>query len=154
MGIIKHITLGIASAILFTPTLALMAYTKELPLEVQRVRKIPQPHITQPKPSVAPENRNNSGSVELHHLHTPPKKYLAFTFETGSLKENIERIAKAYGWLTVVWKPDNDYQWVGTAHFSGNDLAFILNDVLQNYPLQAVFYRSNHVLLITPRNIK
>jgi hypothetical protein len=74
------------------------------------------------------------------------------TFYPGSLKANIERIAARKGWAQVVWQPRYDYQWTGKTRFEG-DFPEMLSQVLRNYPLQAVFYQGNHVLVITPRNL-
>ncbi len=72
----------------------------------------------------------------------------------GSLKENIERIASHYGWHHVVWDAPEDYRWVGYAQIHGENLSIILRQLLNDYPLQAVFYQGNHVLYIHPRTLK
>ncbi len=72
----------------------------------------------------------------------------------GSLKENIERIAAHYGWHQVVWDAPQDYTWVGHAQIHGENLSSILKQLLDDYPLQAVFYQGNHVLYIHPRTLK
>ncbi|OGT67388.1 MAG: hypothetical protein A3J38_04875 [Gammaproteobacteria bacterium RIFCSPHIGHO2_12_FULL_45_9] len=74
------------------------------------------------------------------------------TFYSGSLKENIEHAAAAFGWPQVVWVPAYDYQWVGDTTFNSS-LPALLKNVLHDYPLQAVFYEGNHVLVIIPRNL-
>jgi hypothetical protein len=72
----------------------------------------------------------------------------------GSLKENIERIAAHYGWHHVVWDAPEDFRWVGYAQIQGENLSIILRQLLNDYPLQAVFYQGNHVLYIHPRTLK
>lgn len=72
----------------------------------------------------------------------------------GSLKENIERIAAHYGWHQVVWDAPQDFTWVGHAQIQGANLASVLNQLLDDYPLQAVFYQGNHVLYIHPRTLR
>lgn len=84
------------------------------------------------------EKKNTSDSITLY---------------SGSLKENLSRIAKHYGWKKVVWLVDSDYQWVGQVTVQEPTLYSLLMRVLQNYPLQATFYEGNHVLVITPRNV-
>lgn len=75
------------------------------------------------------------------------------TLYSGSLKDNLSRIAKRYGWKKVVWLPENDYRWVGQVSLRREPIYTLLSSVLKNYPLQAVFYKGNHVLVITPRNL-
>src|SRR3989344_5265670 len=73
------------------------------------------------------------------------------TVYPGSLKDNITRIAQQFGWNQVVWNVPNDYRWVGTVKVHGKDFYIILMQVLKDYPVQAIFYEGNHVLVITPR---
>ncbi len=72
----------------------------------------------------------------------------------GSLKENIERICAHYGWRQVVWDVPQDYRWVGKAQISGENLIAVLRKLLNDYPLQAVFYEGNHVIYIHPRTLR
>lgn len=72
----------------------------------------------------------------------------------GSLKENIERISAHYGWHHVVWDAPEDYHWEGYAQIQGENLSIILRQLLNDYPLQAVFFQGNHVLYIHPRTLK
>jgi hypothetical protein len=72
----------------------------------------------------------------------------------GSLQDNIERIAHRFGWRSVVWKAESDYHWVGYANIQGQDLEEVMGKILDGYPLQAVFYAGNHVLVIQARTLK
>ena len=83
--------------------------------------------------------------------HVPPE---GITMYTGSLHANVERIARLYGWQEVVWDVPNDYEWVGNAYVSGHNATVVLQKVLKDYPLQAVFYQGNRVLLIQPRTLR
>lgn len=82
------------------------------------------------------------------------KPLLTVDIYPGSLKENIERIAANAGWHQVVWDAPQDYMWVGHAQIRGENLSVILRRLLDDYPLQAVFYQGNHVLYIHPRTLK
>ena len=73
---------------------------------------------------------------------------------TGSLKTNILRLAKQYGWAQVVWNVRDDYRWVGDTRIAAHGLPSVLRQLLQHYPLQAVFYSGNHVLVINPLTAK
>jgi len=75
------------------------------------------------------------------------------TLVTGSLKENLSHIAARYGWKKVVWLPETDFQWVGKVTMPKRDIYKVFTRVLRGYPLQAVFYKGNHVLVIRPRNV-
>jgi hypothetical protein len=72
----------------------------------------------------------------------------------GSLRENVERISAHYGWRQVIWDAPQDFRWVGFAQIQGDTLADVLRQLLNDYPLQAVFYQGNHVLYIHPRTLK
>ncbi|OGT52716.1 MAG: hypothetical protein A3F17_03385 [Gammaproteobacteria bacterium RIFCSPHIGHO2_12_FULL_41_15] len=122
---------------------------EDIPLEVLRTQKY-APFSSKPiiRKSTSP------AYTQVEHSQssaTIPKVKYGFT--SGSLKDNITHLAKQFGWRTVVWQPVYDYQWVGTARFTERNIKHILAHVLQNFPLQAVFYEGNHVLVIAPRNL-
>lgn len=75
------------------------------------------------------------------------------TLYSGSLQRNLTRLAGQYGWKKLVWLPESDYQWVGQVSVRENDVYTVFERVLNGYPLQAVFYKGNHVLVIRPRNV-
>ncbi len=128
-----------------TPT-----YKKPLPPEVARVqaRKRGKTLIIRSKP--IPQ-------LKFYYRAAKPKKPVRLSRSVvypGSLKANIKRIARHFGWQRVVWNVPNDYRWVGVTRIRGKGLAGILRKLLNNYPVQAVFYRGNHVLLIRPRTLQ
>ncbi|QLH41678.1 MAG: hypothetical protein HWD59_02380 [Coxiellaceae bacterium] len=75
------------------------------------------------------------------------------TVYPGSVKANVIRIARAHGWNTVVWNATSDYRWYGTTRITANNLSSLFSKMLYDYPLQAIFYHGNHVLVIGPRNL-
>ncbi len=79
---------------------------------------------------------------------------VSFYMETGSLRANIERIAKNFGWYNIVWGVQNDYHWLGRTRIKGSNLSLAFANMLRHYPLQATFYQGNHVLVIGPRTLK
>lgn len=102
------------------------------------------------------------GSSAWHNSYSPQqhkalvRKHLIghqVTFVTGSLKDNLARVAKRFGWKKIVWLPNSDYQWVGRVSIHEKTVYALFSRVLHNYPLQAVFYQGNRVLVIKPRNI-
>jgi hypothetical protein len=95
-------------------------------------------------------NYNNSYSAS--YSAQPQTRVAVFT--SGSLKENIERIASQYGWKTVVWNSPDDYQWTTYTRIEKNTFQDVLRLVLARYPLQAVFYAGNHVIEIKPRTLR
>ncbi len=80
--------------------------------------------------------------------------YRTAYFTPGSLRLNIKRVARRFGWNKVVWTAHDDYQWVTSTAVRKPNLASVMNAVLANYPLQAVFYQGNHVLVIQPRTLR
>jgi len=117
----------------------------QVPLEVLRVQKYRNPIINK-----------DQLPIQIQQSYSPTESIPyrnAYTFYPGSLKENITHLAKQSGWPVVVWQPTFDYKWVGETRFPAENLKEILNDVLRDYPLQAVFYEGNHVLVISPRNV-
>ncbi len=114
------------------------------------VTPVPATAIVVPPPPKA-------GVIDMpdqHVQHVSVKKFSTIDVYSGSLKENIERIAKHYGWRQVVWDAPEDYRWVGKARIHGENLQDILRQLLTDYPLQAVFYKGNHVLYIHTRTLK
>ena len=84
----------------------------------------------------------------------PPQIIKQAVFYSGSLKSNVERVAAQYGWKKVEWNSPNDYEWVTYTKINKNTLQDVLRTVLEGYPLQAVFYKGNHVLEIKPRTLR
>lgn len=148
--------------LLFLP-LATIANDEDVPLEVlhtQKYLRSSSPPTSSPSATIpalpkaslpTPAIRNYVKSGPLPNLTMPQRSN--YSFAPGSLKENIIHLAKQLGWPTVVWQLPYDYQWVGSTHFHKTNIKAILQSVLQNFPLQAVFYEGNHVLVIEPRNI-
>lgn len=75
------------------------------------------------------------------------------TLYSGSLKNNITRIAKAFGWNKVVWNVPEDYNWIGTTTLHSQSIVKMMQKILNNFPLQARFYEGNHILAIAPRTL-
>ncbi len=95
----------------------------------------------------------------LKHTSQPIKRHPTqhinyVTLYPGSLKNNIVRISRAYGWKHIIWASNDDYHWIGKIRVAANDLPYILGKILKEYPLQADFYDGNHVLVIKPRTIQ
>jgi hypothetical protein len=94
-----------------------------------------------------------AGMQQPVRSHHPMRMHQqSVSLRSGSLRHNLSRIAKLYGWKKLVWLPSSDYQWVGRVTIREHDVYALFTRVLQEYPLQAVFYKGNHVLVIRPRN--
>lgn len=76
---------------------------------------------------------------------------VSYTLRTGSLKYNITKMVRQSGWGTLVWNVPNDYRWVGNIEISATSIQGALDQLLAPYPVQAVFYDTNHVIDIEPR---
>lgn len=74
------------------------------------------------------------------------------TIVPGSLKANIQRILRPYGW-SVAWTVGYDFDFVGSVHIHAASIEAVLQGLLANYPLQAVFYQGNHVVEIRSRTL-
>lgn len=94
-------------------------------------------------------------------LHTAPKPLPApyicthpvvLRLTTGSLKQNLIRNIRRYPeWSHVVWGLHSDYEWLGTVVIQACTLQAAVAKVLEPYPMTAVFYELNHVVLFEPR---
>lgn len=76
------------------------------------------------------------------------------TIIPGSLRWNILRLAHRFGWPTVVWLPKQNYRWVGKTKIRAMNIQGLMRVLLKHYPLQAIFYEGNHVLVIATRTLK
>ena len=79
---------------------------------------------------------------------------VVMTVMPGSLKGNIQRMAKKAGWPTFVWAVNGDYTWVGKTKMHAQSFAGIMQQLLKDYPVQANFYQGNKVLAIVPRTLR
>lgn len=77
-----------------------------------------------------------------------------YKLHSGSLRANIERLAHDMGWSTVVWAASHDYRWLGNIKIAAAGGPALMARLLNHYPLQAVFYTGNHILVIQPRTLK
>ncbi len=130
-----------------------------IPLEVLRT----QAKAVNPKSLLLIEKKQHSIKKHIPHpRHTYSRKptyqhryrRTRVTIYPGSLKGNIQRLARYFGWPQMVWNTQEDFRWVGKTIIQANNFSGILQRLLQSYPLQATFYRGNHVLVINPRTIK
>ncbi len=133
---------------------------QKIPLEVQRVQQKQQLQnaIAKPLPGFTPSLEQAAFAPKSIKNKTPKnpiaivKLNPVFVIQPGSLKNNIETIAKQFGWQQVVWKAQYDYSWTGHTAIRATSLTNLLKVILKNYPLQAVLYQGNHILVIQPRN--
>jgi hypothetical protein len=76
-----------------------------------------------------------------------------FRMHTGPLRPQLQAMAKRWGWNHMVWNVQNDYQWYGEVVLRNRYIVPIMAEVLRRYPIQAVFYGGNHVLVMVPREV-
>ena len=142
-------------ALFISALLAPVVLWATTPLEVQRLNAKLQQNLNQQQHVIINHpNVRQTNVVYTRMLATPEPRLLNNTLYSGSLHDNIARLAASYGWRTVVWNVPNDYLWVGRTRLSGNSFPNMLSQVLKDYPLQAIFYQGNHVLVIIPRTLK
>lgn len=75
------------------------------------------------------------------------------TLHAGPLRPQLQDIAQQWGWSDMIWELPADYAWHGTTVFTAPTLPALCEQVLAPYPIQAVFYQGNHVLVFTPRRL-
>ncbi|MCH9770779.1 MAG: toxin co-regulated pilus biosynthesis Q family protein [Gammaproteobacteria bacterium] len=120
----------------------------KIPREVKRLRTKTRSHL-----SVAPKLQLRNPKTHTVRNYFVRREMFA-VMQTGSMRMNIQRLAKIYGWPTVVWSLPNDYNWLGKTRVHANSLPSLLRHILTGYPLQAVFYQGNHILVIKPRTLQ
>ncbi len=76
---------------------------------------------------------------------------IEITLEPGSLKDNLMRIAGKEGWGQIIWAPTYDYVWPTQTTFMVNDLESALSQILAPYPLKALVYPHDRVIVIQPK---
>ena len=70
---------------------------------------------------------------------------------TGSLKANVEHMVAQSKWGRVVWNIPNDYRWIGNITITATSIQDALSQYLDPYPVEAIFYKKNHIVSIEPR---
>lgn len=90
-------------------------------------------------PAKCPPLRKNSGRPRNYKVHT------------GSLKQNVQSMVAQSKWGTVVWNVPNDYRWIGNITITATSIQDALKQYLAPYPVQAIFYKKNHIISIVPR---
>jgi len=99
--------------------------------------------VTSGKGPLAPANcpplQKNSGRPRNYKVHT------------GSLKQNVQEMVAQSKWGTVIWNVPNDYRWIGNITITATSIQDALDQYLAPYPVQAIFYKKNHIVSIIPR---
>lgn len=78
-------------------------------------------------------------------------KPVVYEVTNGSLKANVQRMVARSGWGRVIWNVPNDYRWTGNITITSTSIQGALNQLLNPYPVQAVFYDTNRIVDIEPR---
>ena len=121
--------------------------------------------------SVDAQKRKVYGSSSTHHLAdtVQPKhvssasqlinkkqrrtqkspRYKAWV-QTGTLKSNIQRLAKQFHWEQVVWQLPVDYRLVGHYSVTGQKETDLFEHLIEQLPVQLIFYKTNRTLLVKP----
>jgi len=91
------------------------------------------------QPANCPPLQKTSGRPRNYKVHT------------GSVKANVEQMVAQSKWGRVVWNVPNDYRWIGNVTITATSIQDAVSQYLEPYPVQAVFYKKNHVVSIVPR---
>lgn len=89
-----------------------------------------------------------SGSNLFSLHHKGGAVLLRWTFTKGSLKKNIQRLAKEYGYQKVVWKASNNPILPNDITISGKTLSNILNKLLYNHNLEVQLYKNGVMVVV------
>ncbi len=81
------------------------------------------------------------------------KSLLKYEIKQGSLHDNIVNILHQSPWGELVWQAPVDYRFIGHEIIMASNIQDILKKLLSHYPLQAVFYNKNHVVVIRTRKL-
>lgn len=124
------------------------------PTQISEMPTVPMPKFNffMPKQSILQHPVHQHFHHYSSHHHMTSVHYIEVY--PGSLKSNIVRLSRAYGWKHIIWQSQDDYHWIGKVRVAANNLPDILRKLLSDYPLQANFYDGNHVLVIKPRTIR
>ncbi len=80
------------------------------------------------------------------NLGTPAPMYAISV--SGSLKHNVERIMRRYGWK-VIWKVPVDYNFDG--RITGATLPEVMTKLFKPFPLQAQMFMANQRMIVVQR---
>lgn len=72
-----------------------------------------------------------------------------FTFKKGSLKNNLNRLAKKSGW-EMIWELESDYKIPSGFTIKKLRMPEIFADALVHLPIKVVFYSRNKVITVLP----
>lgn len=103
---------------------------------------------------VSSTQKYNTTTTANAQVYQGPENAITVNLVPGSLKANIERIAKENGWEKVVWNAPSDYNWTTNTKIKDQSLVAVMKVILADYPLQAVFYQGNRVLVIQTRTVR
>lgn len=109
----------------------------------------PDAYQSQPRPYVVLPPVP-AGAVVIPQ-NRPPQYLTGYPVKSGTLSSNVKHIVAQSKWGRVVWDAPYDYRWVGDITIHAVSVQDALNQLLDQYPLQAVFYDENHVVDIIPR---
>jgi hypothetical protein len=86
------------------------------------------------------------------NLFGPHKKggaiLLRWTFKRGSLKSNIERLAKNFGYQKVIWKASTDPSLPNEITISGKTLDALLTKLLNHHNLHVKSYKNKVMVIV------
>ncbi|MAZ38675.1 MAG: hypothetical protein CMF49_01010 [Legionellales bacterium] len=119
--------------------------------------------VTTPMPAAALVKPSNQcyqdlydGKGALQPTKCPPLQKVSdrprnYKVKTGSLKANVENMVAQSKWGRVVWNVPNDYRWIGNITITATSIQDALSQYLEPYPVEAIFYKKNHIVSIEPR---
>ena len=108
-----------------------------------------RPGIRKIKPIVPPTAYATAALPNQYNVLGQPAARYAISI-SGSLKQNMERIAAQYHWQ-LIWKPNVDYNFDGRV--TGSSLPNVIEKLLKPFPLKADMYIGNRKLVISSRYI-
>lgn len=104
----------------------------------------------QTEPEFAADSHDtDEAGVFYHNIPADLFMKIDYVFKVGTLKENLERAAKQYGWK-LMWELRVDYDIPVDFTVKDQRLPEVFAEALEHLPIKTVFYARNKVIRVLP----
>lgn len=95
------------------------------------------------------KNDIHEDGVYYHNISSRLFAKINFNFQKGSLRNNLDRAAKEYGWK-MIWELDTDYDIPAGFTVNHRRLPEVFANALIHLPIRVMFYSKNKVIIVLP----